>query len=489
MQELCELTAVELTRLLRKRSISPVELMTVHLERIGRLNGRLNAFVTIDAERALAEAVVAEKRLKDDPDAPLLTGLPVSVKDNIMVQGMRSTSGSRLFADHVPQQDSGVVARARRAGGIVVGKTNTPAFGWTGTTDNMIFGPTPNPYDATLTAGGSSGGAAVSAATGLAPINIGTDGGGSLRTPAAFTATVGFKPSHGRIPDVPAHTHWLVQHYGPVARSVADAALVLQAMAGPSPLDPHSLPADGEDYLAATQRLPGRLRVLFTTQLGWTSALDPEIAGTCREAALSLRDLGWEVTERDLAWPDPAPFGNILSGVGLASRVRDHRHRRDDIEPGILAILDMVDRLPPHAFYDAYLERNRWCAHPLSLFEEIDLLITPATATLPFPLGRLAPEMIDGKAVAPSAWSPFLRAFNLTGQPAVSLPAGRSKTGLPVGMQLVGRRFGDAALLSAAAAVERLRPWPQWRATAAQDSRLNWPTASASTSAGPRSRA
>jgi aspartyl-tRNA(Asn)/glutamyl-tRNA(Gln) amidotransferase subunit A len=463
MQELCELTAVQQMDLLRRRKLSPVELMTAHLERISRLNGELNALVTVDAERALADATAAEKRLEEDPDAPLLTGLPVSVKDNIMVRGMRSTSGSRLFADHVPDEDSGVVTAVRRAGGIVIGKTNTPAFGWTGTTDNMIFGPTPNPYDMALTAGGSSGGAAVSAATGLASVNIGTDGGGSLRTPAAFTGTVGFKPSHGRIPDVPAHTHWLVQHYGPVARSVADAALVLQATAGPSPLDPHSLPTDGEDYLAATQHEPGGLRVLFTTQLGWTSALDPEIDATCREAAAALRELGWDVIERDLAWPDPAPFGNILSGVGLASRVRDHRNRRGDIEPGILAILDTVDRLPPHAFYEAYLERNRWCAHPLSLFEEFDLLITPATATLPFPLGRLAPATIAGKEVPPSAWSPYLRAFNLTGQPAISMPAGRSKAGLPIGMQLVGRRFGDAALLSAAAAIERLKPWPQWR--------------------------
>lgn len=466
MQELCEVAATELVKLLRRRELSPVELMKAHLARIERLNGHLNAFVLIDPERALAEAAVAEKRLMSDPEPPLLTGLPVSVKDNIMVAGMRSTSGSRLFSDHVPDDDSGVVAAVRRAGGIVIGKTNTPAFGWTGTTDNMIFGPTPNPYDARLVAGGSSGGAAVSAATGLAPINIGTDGGGSLRTPAAFTGTVGFKPSHGRVPDVPAHTHWLVQHYGPVARSVGDAALVLQAVAGPSPLDPHSLPRGEDDFLRATELAPHRLKVLFTTQLGWISIVEPEIAAICREAALAMRDLGWDVIEQDLAWPDPAPFGNVLSGVGLAARLKDHRHRRDDIEAGILAILEAVDRLPAHAFYDAYLERNRWCAAPLSLFESFDLLVTPATAALPFPVGRLAPEAIAGQAVPPSAWNPYLRAFNLTGQPAISVPAGRSSTGLPIGLQLVGPRHGDAALLSAAAAFERLKPWPTWKEAA-----------------------
>lgn len=379
-----------------------------------------------------------------------------------MVRGMRSTSGSRLFANHIPTEDSGVAASVRAAGGIIIGKTNTPAFGWTGVTDNMIFGPTPNPYDLRLTAGGSSGGASVSAATGMAPVNIGTDGGGSLRLPAAFTGTVGFKPSHGRIPDVPPHTHWLVQHYGPVTRSVVDAALILHAVATYSPLDPHSLPRGGIDYQSAVAQPPHRPKVLFTTQLGWIGGLDDEIAATCREAAFAMREVGWQVEERDLAWPDPAPFGDIISGVGLASRVGPFRDRRDDIEPGILAILERVDKLPPHAFYDAYVERNRWCAYPLSLFEDFDLLITPAAASLPFALGQTAPATINGGPLPSSGWSPYLRSFNLTGQPAISLPAGRSKSGLPIGLQMVARRFADDVLLSAAAAFERLRPWPRW---------------------------
>jgi aspartyl-tRNA(Asn)/glutamyl-tRNA(Gln) amidotransferase subunit A len=203
--------------------------------------------------------------------------------------------------------------------------------------------------------------------------------------------------------------------------------------------------------------------VLFTTQLGWIGGLDDKIAATCREAAFATRELGWQVEERDLAWPDPAPFGDIISGVGLASRVGPFRDRHDDIEPGILAILERVDKLPAHAFYDAYFERNRWCAHPLSLFEEFDLLITPATASLPFALGQPAPATINGGPLPSSGWSPYLRAFNLTGQPAISLPAGRSKNGLPIGLQMVGRRFADDALLSAAAAFERLRPWPRWK--------------------------
>lgn len=459
--ELCDASASEIRALYGRRSVSPREVVEACLARIARLNPGLNAFVTLAAEEAREAARRAEAEMTSDAELPLLHGLPVSVKDNIMTAGIRSTSGSLLFRDHVPEEDSGVVRRVRRAGGIVLGKTNTPAFGWTGTTDNMIFGPTRNPHDPNLTPGGSSGGAAVAAAAGLAPVNIGTDGGGSLRTPAAFTGTVGFKPSHGRIPDVPAHTHWVIQHYGPVARTVADAALVLQATAGPDPRDPHSLPAEGADYVAAASGpAPDGLRVLFTTQLGWTEIVDPEIEATCREAARSLSGLGWNVVERDLAWPDPAPFANVLGGVGLAHRLRDVAHRRDEIEPGILAIIDAAAELPRHAFYEAHLARNAWCAHAHSLFEAFDLLVTPTTASLPFPVGQLSPATIADREVSPRAWSPFLRAFNLTGQPAISLPAERSRSGLPIGLQLVGPRHADRLVLAAAAAFERLRPWP-----------------------------
>ncbi|GGC86873.1 amidase [Chelatococcus reniformis] len=456
------LTTSDLVRLYRQRQLSPVEVMDGYLARIERLNPGLNAFVLVDPERARAEARRAEDAFMGADEPPLLAGLPVSVKDNIMTAGLRSTSGSPLFADHVPQADAGVVAAVRRTGGIVVGKTNTPAFGWTGSTDNKLFGPTPNPHDRTVTAGGSSGGAAVSAAAALAPVNIGTDGGGSLRTPAAFTGTVGFKPSHGRLADVPAHPHWLMQHYGPIGRTVADVALVLEAAAGPHPADPHSLPRGADDFVAATQSTPCGLKVLFTTQLGFVEAVDPEIEALCREAATALAELGWTIVERDLDWPDPAAFANTLSAVGFAWRLGDHLDRRDDIEDGILAILDHAAALPPNAFYDAYLERNRWCAHPLGLFEAFDLLVTPTTAAPPFPVGTLAPATIGGRAVPPSAWSPYLRPFNLTGQPAISVPAGRTRAGLPVGLQIVGPRCGDARVLAAAAAFERLRPWPMW---------------------------
>jgi Asp-tRNA(Asn)/Glu-tRNA(Gln) amidotransferase A subunit family amidase len=460
--DLHRLSVGQLGALYRTRKLSPVEMVRAALARVERLNPGLNALVLVAAEQALAEAARAEQAYGRGEAVPPLLGVPVTVKDNILTHGMRSTMGSPLFADHVPDADSGVVARARAAGAIIIGKSNTPAFGWTAITDNLLFGPTRNPFDPTLTPGGSSGGGAVATATGMVPIGIGTDGGGSLRTPGAFTGTVGFKPSHGRLPDTPPHPHWIIQHYGPLTRSVADAAAFLDATAGPCAEDPHSLPLPDKPFTAALARPPKALRVLFTTQFGWCGKVDAQIAAACRAVAGRLGELGWQVEERDLHWDDPAPFANVIAMLGLHHRLAPLRHRRADIDDGIQALLETADALPPNAFYEAYLTRNAWCAQPLGLFEEIDLLVTPTTAALPFPVGRFAPATINGEPAAAGEWNPFLRAFNLTGQPAITLPVGKSREGLPIGLQLVGPRFGDALVLAAGAAIEQMVEAPRF---------------------------
>jgi aspartyl-tRNA(Asn)/glutamyl-tRNA(Gln) amidotransferase subunit A len=458
--DLCWLHATDLRRLYASKAISPVEVVDAFLRRIDQANSATNAFVTVVADQAREAAKAAEAEMMRNESLPPLHGIPFSVKDNILTKGVRTTMGSPIFRNYVPEEDAGVVAALKRNGSIMLGKTNTPAFGWKGTTDNLVFGPTRNPLDLKLTPGGSSGGAAVAAATGMSAINVGTDGGGSLRIPAAFTGTVGFKPSHGRIPDVPPHTHWLVQHYGPIARSVGDVALILGAVAGPDSRDPYSLPASRDSFENLGTSNNRKLRLLFTTQLGFVDAIDQEVEAICRSAAYSFQDLGWEVVERELDWPNPASFADVISGFGLWSRLRDYEHRTDEIEEGMLTIINSVRSLPNTAFYDACLERNRWCGGALELFKSVDLLLTPAAATLPFAIGKSYPEQINGRAASPSSWSPYLRSFNLTGQPAISIPAGKSKDGLPVGLQIVGPRFGDRQVLEAAAAFERIRPWP-----------------------------
>lgn len=463
------LGAVELRQLYSRRAVSPVEVVKACVERIAKYNPATNAVVTLAAEQAVAEAERAERQLNSGSPLPPLFGLPCLVKDNIMTAGIRSTSGSPLFSDHVPSDDAGVVAAAKKSGAIILGKTNTPSFGWKATTDNKVFGVTRNPYDLSLTPGGSSGGAAVAAATAMVPINIGTDGGGSLRIPAAFTGTVGFKPTHGRVPDVPPHTHWLIQHYGPISTRVSDIRLIFDAISCTDPRDPHSIPEFAVDHRRDAVPPP---RALFTTQLGFVQAVDPEVASLCRAAAFSFRDIGWEVEERDLDWTDPAPFANVISAFGLASRLKGFEHRTDDIEDGISRILEAVKTLPNTAFYDAYVARNVWCAKPHQLFENVDLLMTPTVACAPFPVDSANPQQIDGSATAATAWSPYLRAFNITGQPAISVPAGFTSDGRPVGLQIVARRFADQQLIAAAMSFEAIRPWPQSRAVEAIERQL-----------------
>jgi aspartyl-tRNA(Asn)/glutamyl-tRNA(Gln) amidotransferase subunit A len=455
-----------IAELYRTRQLSPVEVVDAFLARIEAHNPKLNAFVLVRAEAARGEARDAERRLMAGEELPRLFGIPFSVKDNVPTKGVRSTSGSPLFRDFVPSEDAAVVARIKQQGGILLGKTNTPAFGWLGVTQNKLFGATPNPWNPAVTAGGSSGGAGVAATAALTPVNIGTDGGGSLRTPAAFTGTVGFKPSYGRVPNYPTGPNWSLQHLGPIARTVEDVAAVFDSCAGPDALDPYSLPATGEDFVAAARQMPTKLRVVYADDLGFVEALDPEVAALCREAARSLTTLGWTVEEKALGWPSPLEAWRVIFAAGISHRLSEFADRRDEIETGLLDLMQEMRTVPPDLYLSACLARNQWSEHPRRLFETCDLLITPTVACPPFALGKETIETIDGKPVSFNGWSPYTRPFNMTGQPAISVPAGRLKNGLPIGIQIVGPRFGDALVLAAAAAYERLRPWPtRWPST------------------------
>ena len=267
--DITDLSVRDMAHLYRKRSLSPVEVIDAFLARIEKLNPTLNAFVTLTEETARMAARSAEQRLGASDDLPLLFGIPFSVKDTLPTAGVRTTFGSRLFADFVPDEDAAAVAAVKRVGGILIGKTNSPTLGWIGVTHNKIFGATPNPWDLSVAAGGSSGGAAVAAAARMTPVNIGTDGGGSLRIPASFTGTVGFKPSYGRVPNYPTGPNWGLQHIGPISRTVDDAAIALDGMSAPDERDPYSLPPVDRPFSDALNLPVGRLRVLFAPDLGY----------------------------------------------------------------------------------------------------------------------------------------------------------------------------------------------------------------------------
>lgn len=457
-EAVCLLPIAEIGRLYRRRQLSPVELVTACLHRIDRLNPQVNAFVTLVADNALEAARGAEARFAsaDREDLPPLFGIPFSVKDTLPTAGVRTTSGSPLFADAIPEEDAAAVARLLQYGAILLGKTNTPAFGWVGVTQNLLFGATRNPWNPDLTCGGSSGGAAVAALCGMAPINIGTDGGGSLRIPASFCGIVGFKPSFGRIPNFPNGPNGSLQHIGPLARTLDDLSAVYEGLAGPDERDAYSLPADLPDANAGTEK---PLRVLFCEDLGFAEAVDPEVVEICRSAAGRLSQLGHEVEAGVPDWPSPMRIWQTLFTAGLARRLGPIAAERPEaFEPELLGYIRAGERLGPFDFYDAGIARTEWWQYVRDTFAHHDVLAMPAVACPPFAVDRRTAGTVAGRKVSFYGWAPFSAAFNLTGQPAISLPAGFTKSGLPVGLQLVGRRFADRQLLRLAAAAEALGP-------------------------------
>jgi aspartyl-tRNA(Asn)/glutamyl-tRNA(Gln) amidotransferase subunit A len=462
--ELCWLPATDVATLIRRRKVSPVEMVDAVLERIERLNPQLNAYVTVTGDQArraakLAEAAAGRRRAALGP----LHGVPFSVKDLVITKGVRTTFGTPLYADNVPTEDAPMVARLKAAGAIMVGKTNTPALGWLGATHNMVFGETRNPWRLDRTPGGSSGGASAAVAAGLAPIAIGTDGGGSIRIPAAFAGIFGHKPSYGRIPAYPLSTVWSVSHIGPMTRTVADAALVMQVCAGPDERDPYSLPAGATNYVRTIRDGVKGLRIAYAEDLGNLTALDPEVRRATGRAARAFRELGCRVDAVAPRWPSPAECWYDIFCGGIAVRLLPFRDRRDEIEPGLLRIMDTAAAKPPSRYVQAWMERLAWWQHPRALFERYDLLLTPTVACPPFGLGLDHPADVAGTPVVPYGWLPYTYPFNLTGQPAASVPCGFTHDGMPTGLQIVGRRFDDATVLRAAAAFERAQPWANAR--------------------------
>src|SRR5499426_467879 len=298
------LSATELEGLIRKKKVSPVDVVDAVLARIEAVNPKLNAFVTLTGEQARRDAKAAERALtRRAARLGLLHGVPFSVKDLVITRGVRTTFGTPLYRDNVPTEDAPMVERMKAAGAIMLGKTNTPTFGWIGATHNLVFGITRNPWNLERTPGGSSGGASAAAAAGLGPLHIGTDGGGSIRIPASCTGIFGHKPSYGRIPTYPTSGAWNLSHIGPLTRTVADAALMMTVCAGPDERDQYSLPASGEDYLKSLRGGVKGLRVAYTDDLGFVEAVDPEVRATCAKAARVFRELGGRVEAVKPAWP------------------------------------------------------------------------------------------------------------------------------------------------------------------------------------------
>jgi aspartyl-tRNA(Asn)/glutamyl-tRNA(Gln) amidotransferase subunit A len=434
------------------------------LDRVAKVDPKLNAFVTLTAAEARRDAKAAERAvMRKGATLGPLHGVPFSVKDLVVTKGVRTTFGTPLFRDNVPAEDAPIVERLKAAGAVMLGKTNTPAFGWIGATHNLLFPPTRNPWNLDRTPGGSSGGASAAAAAGFGPLHVGTDGGGSIRIPASFAGVFGFKASYGRIPTYPVSGAWSLSHVGPLTRTVTDAALMVNATAGPDERDQYSLPAERVDYVKALAGDLKGLRVAYADDLGFVEALDPEVRAACASAAKAFRELGGRVQTVAPRWPSPAEaWGQLFCG-GIATRMAAFLDRREQIEPGLQKIIDDFLAGPPTRYVQAWFDRLAWWQHPRALFETYDLLVTPTVACPPFAVGLDNPAEVAGRPIPAYAWTPFTWPFNVTGQPAASVPCGFTRDGLPIGLQIVGRRYADAAVLRAAAAFERVRPWSSRR--------------------------
>jgi aspartyl-tRNA(Asn)/glutamyl-tRNA(Gln) amidotransferase subunit A len=472
--DLCWTPATTLATMMRKKKVSPVEVVDAVLARIDRLNPRLNAYVVVLADEARKQAKAAERAVtRRSATLGLLHGVPYSVKDLVITKGVRTTFGTPLYRDNVPTEDAPIVARMTAAGGIMLGKTNTPTFGWIGATHNLVFGVTRNPWDLEKTPGGSSGGASSAVAAGLAPLAIGTDGGGSIRIPASFAGIFGHKPSYGRIPLYPVSGAWSLSHVGPMTRTVADAALMMNVCAGPDERDQYSLPAERVDYLKAIKGSLKGLRVAYTDDLGFVEALDPEVRAECARAARAFRELGASVETVNPRWPSPLDAWKQIFCGGIATRMApfvghggptaggppNPLARKSEIEPGLFELIEQALAEPPTRYVQAWFDRLAWWQHPRAFFEKYDLLLTPTIACPPFDADGEGPGEIAGTRVDRYGWIPFTYPFNVTGQPACSVPCGFTRDGLPIGLQIVGRRFDDVTVLRAAAGFERARPW------------------------------
>lgn len=455
--------ATQLAALVRTKALSPVELTRAVVDRIERLNPRLNAFCTLTAEAALAAAQAAEQAVMRGAPLGPLHGLAFSIKDLHLTRGVRTMSGSQIFADRVPDTDAPFVRRLREAGGIMVGKTTTPEFGWKALGDSPLTGISRNPWNLEMTTGGSSAGAGAAAAAGLAPLHQGSDGAGSIRIPSAFCGIYGLKPSFGRVATWPVSNNDYASHMGPMTRTVADAALMLTVMAGPDEWDRTSLEAAPADYVGELQRGVKGLRVAFSPDLGGLH-VDPEVAAVVRQAARVFQDLGCAMEEVTPDFGESAEMIRCLWSAHEAGNYAPYVPQWGErMDPGLVACIEdglrygLVDYIQVRGRKLAYWDTVR------PLFERFDLLLTPTVSVTAFEVGRLNPPHWPQHAWDWFPWASFSYPFNFTGQPAATVPAGFTAAGLPVGLQIVGRRFADLTVLQVSAAFEQARPWAHHR--------------------------
>lgn len=450
------LSAIDLRDKIRSREISPVELIDLMITRVRNIDCELHAFCDFDEDQIRASAKEAEQKLAKGESLGLLHGVPVAVKDLIVTKGMRTTRGSQLFRDDVPTFDAPVVERLRAAGAIIFGKTNTTEFGWKSAGSNSVFPETRNPWNLNRTPGGSSAGSAAALAAGLVPLALGTDGGGSCRMPASFCNVFGFKPSLGRWPLFPPAPVGPMSHVGPMSRTVDDSTLLYHALCGPDDRDIFSLPE--RDNAEDLRRPAGRLRIGWSPDLGFMP-IDPEILAVCERAVRQFENAGCEIVPLDIKIGNPMNVLEILFSTGIGSSVRKFPNWQTELDPGLAELVTKGESFSPFEVAEASLFRGTASMQIAKAMSSVDVLVTPTVPIKPFPIGQDGPDNVAGHNLGPVRWFAMNAIFNMTGQPAASVPCGFDSEGMPVGLQIIGPRFADRLVLRASKTFEEISPW------------------------------
>jgi aspartyl-tRNA(Asn)/glutamyl-tRNA(Gln) amidotransferase subunit A len=463
--DLTYMPAWKMASLIRKRELSPIDLTAHFIERMTTFNPDLNAFVTMVTDMAIEQAKRAEVSLLSGEDIGPLHGVPIGIKDLNPTKGIRTTYGSRLFKDHIPSSDDIVVERIRKSGAIIIGKTNTPEFGWKGTTENLLLGPCRNPWNREMTSGGSSGGAGSALAAGLIPLANGSDAGGSIRIPASFCGVYGLKPTFGRVPsDYNRGQGWSpFSQNGPMSNNVLDSAILLQILSGKDPRDPRAIQEEPADFITAVGHPSiNGLKIAWCPSLGgWP--VDVEVAQATTNAAIMFEEMGATIEEVNLSTDMDQlieSFSTImLTDLSMVVSPAIDEGRSNEITPALAKWVGQSASLPI-SNYPIAIKHIEWHRHKFQeFFDSFDLLLTPTMAVPSFPINAF-PAIVNGLAVDRRwGYNPFCFQMNITGNPAASIPCGFTADGLPIGLQIIGHHRDEAKILQASAAFENDHPW------------------------------
>ncbi|MFX1568403.1 MAG: amidase [Promethearchaeota archaeon] len=460
------MSAYDMKDAIIRQELTSQEITDIIIERIEKINPIINAYCTPTFDLAREMAKKADKAVISGEKLGILHGIPTSIKDLFLTKDIRTTFGSLIYEHNVPQRDDVAVNRLKNAGIVLLGKTNTPEFGYAGVTHNSIFGKTRNPWKTDRIPGGSTGGGAAAVASGLGPLALGNDGGGSVRIPAGCCGVFGHKTSFGRVPVYPRielHAESYV-HVGPIVRYVRDAALMLDAIKGPHDGDRYSLPEENIKYSDFVSEKPNNLKIGYTIDLGYAKVIDPEVEKNIINSAEKFAQLGWTVEKASFKMRKPeVPFYILYTADYAFDLKPKFKEWEEKIDPELVKMVKAGLSYSGIDIMRAMSQRTKIYETFYKFFKSYDILITPTIAIPPFELGIMFPPKINGENVSPTAWMPFSFPFNITGHPAASVPCGWSSEGLPIGMQIVGNRFKDLLVLQVSQAFEEIAPWQDIR--------------------------